>query len=107
MSENTLENIIFGLKTELQELKEENETLKQELEKTYEIERANIQAEIADAGTSCHWCQNQTVKNTAKKIYLWLEEKNKRGMIVPFDMVLRQLKEQFYIEVTYEKENTY
>jgi hypothetical protein len=51
-------------------LQSENEKLKtlvshfEQLEKqlSAEIERANIRAEIADAGTSCHWCERQTVK---------------------------------------------
>lgn len=51
------------------ELQKQVDELKEELEKAYEIERANIQAEIADAGTSCHWCERQTVKDTAKGIY--------------------------------------
>lgn len=42
--------------------------LNDDLEHAYIIERANIQAEIADAGTSCHWCMGVTVKNTIKKI---------------------------------------
>lgn len=46
----------------------EMDELKQELEKAYETERANIQAEIAEAGTSCHWCKQQAVKDTAKEI---------------------------------------
>ena len=50
-------------------LQKQVDELEQELEKAYEIERANIQAEIAEAGASCHWCKSVTVKNTAKKIY--------------------------------------
>lgn len=50
-------------------LQKQVDELKEELVKAYITERANIQAEIADAGTSCHWCQNVTIKNTANKIY--------------------------------------
>ena len=50
------------------ELKKQVDELNAELEKAYEIERANIQAEIAEAGTSCHWCKEQAVKDTAKEI---------------------------------------
>ena len=42
---------------------------REELERVYETERANIRAEIADAGTSCHWCERQIVKDTAKEIW--------------------------------------
>ena len=51
------------------DLYSENEWLKAELEKAYETERANIQAEIAEAGTSCHWCKQQIVKDKAKEIF--------------------------------------
>lgn len=50
------------------ELEQEIAELEKELDKAYETERANIQAEIADAGTSCHWCRNATVKDVAKNI---------------------------------------
>jgi chromosome segregation ATPase len=56
------------LKAKAVELQKQVDELKEELEKVYEIERANIQSEIADAGTSCHWCKNETVKDTAKEI---------------------------------------
>ena len=73
MSENTLENIIFGLKAENAELQRQVNELKEELEKAYIIERANIQAEIAEAGTSCHWCEQITVKDTTKEILTELD----------------------------------
>lgn len=49
-------------------LEKQVDELKQEHEKAYEIERANIQAEIAEAGTSCHWCRQQAEKDTAKEM---------------------------------------
>jgi DNA-binding transcriptional MerR regulator len=63
------EDFITELTVENSELQKQVDELKEELEKAYEIELANIQAEIADAGTSCHWCERQTVKETAKEIY--------------------------------------
>lgn len=60
--------LILQLKDKNAELQKQVAELKEELEKAYEIERANIQAEIAEAGTSCHWCKNETVKDTAKEI---------------------------------------
>ena len=41
----------------------------------------------------------QAVKDTAKEIYLWLQDKDQRGMIVPFNMVLSQFKERYGVEV--------
>jgi hypothetical protein len=60
--------LILQLKDEKAELQKQVDELKEELEKAYEIERANIQAEIAEAGTSCHWCKAKTEKDTAKEI---------------------------------------
>lgn len=62
--------------------KEEYEELRQNLDKLRQSERANILANIADGGTSCHWCEeeNQKIgyekgsKETAEKICLRLIE---------------------------------
>ncbi len=43
--------------------------------------------------------KQQAEKNTAKEIISWLVEKDKQGMTRPFDMVLRQLKERYGVEV--------
>lgn len=64
----TCYNENFDLKAKNTELQKQVNELKKELEKAYITERTNIQAEIADTGTSCHWCENITIKNTAKKI---------------------------------------
>ena len=56
------------------ELQKQVDELEEENEKAYEIERANIQAEIAEAGTSCHWCKAKTEKDTAKDILTDLSE---------------------------------
>jgi hypothetical protein len=47
------------------ELQAENERLEEENEKQYEIARDTIRAEIADGGTSCHWCED-TIRGVAK-----------------------------------------
>ena len=71
-----LQKQVDGLTEENGQLRLENNDLEANLEKSYEIERANIQAEIACAGTSCHWCKTVTEKDTAKEIlgelYLFL-----------------------------------
>ena len=43
----------------------DNERLKAECDKQYEIAEATIRAEIADGGTSCHWCED-TIRGVAK-----------------------------------------
>ena len=45
------------------------------------------------------YAEEQAVKDTAKEIYLWLEDKYKRGMTVPFNMLLNQLKARYGVEV--------
>jgi chromosome segregation ATPase len=59
---HSMEREADGYRETIAELQKQVNELKEELEKAYEIERANIRAEIADAGTSCHWCERQTVK---------------------------------------------
>lgn len=109
------------LKKQVEKLKEENEyldivakqvladyqtvqvqvdELEKELGKAYEIERANIQAEIADAGTSCHWCKNVTVKDTAKEIWnrAYKTACNTRGEITE-KSIKDQAKRYYGVEV--------
>lgn len=68
------------------------------------IEKA-VEEQIEDMCLDCPYklkfieIEKQAVKDTAKEIYLWLREKDKRGMTVPFNTVLRQLKERFGVEV--------
>jgi chromosome segregation ATPase len=59
---HSMEREADGYRETIAELQKQVNELKEELEKAYETERANIRAEIADAGTSCHWCERQTVK---------------------------------------------
>lgn len=83
------------------ELEQEIAELKEELDKAYETERANIQAEIADAGTSCHWCRNTTVKNTAKEIIKWIKLNGllEYGGYVIHDSTLEQIGKKYGVEV--------
>lgn len=105
---------IVDLQNEKTELQKQVDELNAELEKAYEIERANIQAEIAEAGTSCHWCEQQTVKDTAKEILTemrsWvLEHKNDKTtdsfgerpllFMEAFGLLFAHLKERYGVEV--------
>ncbi len=61
--------------------REDYEELEQNLDKLRQSERANILAEIADGGTSCHWCMEEHgkigyekgSKETAEKILQIIE----------------------------------
>ena len=75
------------------------------LRKDYaESERANILCEIADGGTSCHWCieEHEKIgyekgsKETSEKIFKWLK-KHCDG--VGWKIVETYFKEQFNVEI--------
>lgn len=57
---------------EIDRLKEENEFLSRTDNERYQEAEATIRASIANAGTSCHWCEDVIRKNTAKEIMLLL-----------------------------------
>ena len=84
--ENTIEIKVFRI-SELQKQVDE-------LKKT-QVKHIHIDEQFKK---ECEYEIKQAVKDTAKEIYLWLEEKDKRGMTVPFNMVLRQLKERYGVE---------
>ena len=48
--------------------KAENERLEAECDKQYEIAEATIRAEIADGGTSCHWCIEHSRAGAIKEL---------------------------------------
>ena len=58
-------NCIESLQKIIAEQKAEIERLESECDKQYKIAEATIRAEIADGGTSCHWCED-IIKRTAK-----------------------------------------
>ena len=86
--------------------REEYEELRQNLDKLRQTERANILAEIADGGTSCHWCEeeNQKIgyekgsKETAEKIYNFVERYIMDDAEVEL-MVKEWFEKQFSVEI--------
>jgi hypothetical protein len=88
------------LKKENAELQKQVDELKEELKKAYITERANIQAEIAEAGTSCHWCEQQTVKDTAKEILGFILAKEfEKGDYLTDDELKKLFEEKYGVEV--------
>ena len=94
------ENKFFKAIEENTKLQKQVDELTEEREKAYEIERANIQAEIAEAGASCHWCKQQAEKDTAKEILDGLAERKERvksfygvAESVGVDIAIRAVKE--------------
>lgn len=47
--------------------KEEYDDLQSEYDKVYKQAEADIHGNIADGGTSCHWCEDMTKRGTAKQ----------------------------------------
>lgn len=87
----------YGIKNA--ELQKQVDELKEELDKAYETERANIQAEIAEAGTSCHWCKQQAVKDTAKEICDLILEHWEKKQFVECDWLRVAISEKYGVEV--------
>jgi hypothetical protein len=55
MREKTLQ-IVEGLTKENEELKSDLKDAEEEYERVYEQAEADIRGNMADGGTSCHWC---------------------------------------------------
>lgn len=54
--------------TLIKELTEEIKNLEADYERVYEQAEADIYGNIADGGTSCHWCADKTKADTVKKM---------------------------------------
>ena len=69
-----ISEVANGLHRENVRQKAEIEKLQAEVDKQYEIAEANVRAEIASGGTSCHWCENkvraEAIKPFAKRLLL-------------------------------------
>jgi hypothetical protein len=55
--------------------KAEIERLHEEVDKQYEIAEANVRAEIASGGTSCHWCEDKVRAEAIKEFAERLKSK--------------------------------
>ena len=78
--------------------KAEIEGLEAEIDKQYEIAEANVRAEIASGGTSCHWCEDKVRAEAYKEFAERLKEKNRgktSGCVgwIDFDDIDNLLKE--------------
>ena len=78
-------------------MKEKNDELQKQVD---ELKEENAQLyEMADYDKGHKEGYEHGAKTTAKEIISLLEDMDKRGMTVPFNMVLRQLKERYGVEV--------
>lgn len=63
---------------ELKKANTEIERLEAEIDKQYEIAEANVRAEIASGGTSCHWCEDKVRAEAYKEFAERLKDKHRR-----------------------------
>ena len=70
--------------TLIKELTEEIKDLEEQYDRVYEQVEADIHGNMADGGTSCHWCMDKTKADTVKRMR---EKLNQRidGTINVFD----------------------
>ena len=61
-------NVFDGALTLIKELTEEIKDLEEDYDRVYEQAEADIHGNMADGGTSCHWCMNKTKADTVKRM---------------------------------------
>ena len=62
------------LENRVKELTEEIKDLEADYDRVYEQAEADIHGNMADGGTSCHWCMEKTKADTAKRMSEMLKE---------------------------------
>ena len=55
--------------TLIKELTEEIKSLEADYDRVYEQAEADIRGNMADGGTSCHWCMDKTKADTVKSMW--------------------------------------
>lgn len=58
----------------IKELTEEIRDLEADYDRVYEQAEADIRGNMADGGTSCHWCMNKTKADVVKRMQTMFEE---------------------------------
>lgn len=76
---NMLDNALALIK----ELAEEIEDLEADYDRVYEQAEADIRGNMADGGTSCHWCMDKTKADTVKRMQSMIQEECIAGGIWP------------------------
>ena len=64
------------LSSKCDELTEEIKDLEEEYDRVYEQAEADIHGNMADGGTSCHWCIDKTREDTVKRMCKRIEEES-------------------------------
>ena len=67
----------------IKELTEEIKDLEADYDRVYEQAEADIHGNMADGGTSCHWCMDKTKADTVKRMQTMIKEECLAGGIWP------------------------
>ena len=62
------------LENRVKELTEEIRDIEADYDRVYEQAEADIHGNMADGGTSCHWCMDKTKADTVRKMQTMLKE---------------------------------
>lgn len=76
-------NVLNSALTLIKELAEEIKDLEADYDRVYEQAEADIHGNMADGGTSCHWCMDKTKADTVKKMQTMIKEECIAGGIYP------------------------
>lgn len=82
-------NVFNNALTLIKELTEEIKDLEEDYERVYEQAEADIRGNIADGGTSCHWCADKTKADTVKRMQERLNQRIDRTLDV-FDFQISE-----------------
>ena len=67
----------------IKELTEEIKDLEEQYDRVYEQAEADIRGNMADGGTSCHWCADKTKADAVKRMQTMIKEECIAGGIYP------------------------
>lgn len=76
-------DILTNALTLIKELTEEIKDLEADYDRVYEQAEADIHGNMADGGTSCHWCMDKTKADTVKQMQTMIKEECLAGGIYP------------------------
>lgn len=81
MTAKKLDDMVKKLTKENESLKADIKYLEAEYDHVYEQAEADIHGNIADGGTSCHWCMDKTRDDTVRKMQEKIRTKSEYGTI--------------------------
>ena len=77
-----IEKYIVEVIVAAKKLENKVKELEADYDRVYEQAETDIHGNMADGGTSCHWCMNKTKADTAKRMQERLQEEFAKIMII-------------------------